>query len=73
MFYTTRPGWNVETTHPVEEPQEGPFCATCLNAIEPGIAWAIDWGSVAYGNQINDPDGTVHLIVVRQIVEEPEP
>lgn len=62
-------GWNVETTHPIEETEEGPLCTTCLDAVQPAINMAIDWSSPAHGSQLQDPDGTVHLIVVRQIVE----
>jgi hypothetical protein len=66
------PGWNVETTHPItEDSEEGELCTTCRDAVEPAILWAIDWQSVAYGNQLQDPDGTIHLIVVRNPPEEP--
>jgi hypothetical protein len=71
MYYTTRPGWNVETTHPVEEGQSEsePLCPTsaCIDGIDPAIAFATDWGSPAHGNQITDPDSTVHMIIVRQV------
>ena len=67
IYRAYREGWDVETTHPVEETEEGPICSTCLNGIEPAIAFAIDWGSTAFGAQTTDPDGTTHMIVVRQI------
>lgn len=71
MYYTTRPGWNVETSHPVEEGQSEsePLCPTaaCVDGIDPAIAFATDWGSTAFQAQTSDPDSTVHTIVVRQI------
>lgn len=62
------PNWDVETSHPIEETEEGPIDETCLNAVEPAIAFATDWGSSAFQAQTTDPDGTVHTVVVRQIV-----
>ena len=67
MYPEWTEGWNVETTHPITESEEGPICSTCLDAIAPASAFAIDWGSPAHGSQITDPDSTVHMIVVRQI------
>lgn len=60
-------GWNVETTHPIEETEEGPACSTCLNAVEPAIAFAIDWGSNAFSAQSTDAEGITHTVVVRAI------
>lgn len=59
-------GWNVETTHPIEETEEGPICETCLNGVEPAIAFATDWGSNAFQAQMSDSEGVTHTIVVRQ-------
>jgi hypothetical protein len=58
-------GWDVETTHPIEETEEGPICTTCLDAVQPVVNMAVDWGTPANGSQIQDSDGTIHLIVVR--------
>lgn len=60
-------GWNVETTHPIEETEEGPICLTCQNGVAPAIAFATDWGSTAFQAQTFDDEGTSHVIVVRQI------
>lgn len=66
----TYPGWfedwNVETSHPIEETEEGPICTTCLDTVQPTINRAIAWGEMATGHQITDPDSTIHLIVVRK-------
>lgn len=60
-------GWNVETSHPVEETEEGPICTACLDAIEPTIAFAVDWGSTAFQAQFTDSEGAPHTVVVRAI------
>lgn len=60
-------GWDVETTHPIEETEEGPLCTTCLDTVQPTINRAIDWGDSATGHQITDQDGTVHVITVRRV------
>lgn len=60
-------GWNVETTHPIEETEEGPICETCLNAVQPAVNFAVDWGWTAFQAQITDSEDTVHTIVVRAI------
>lgn len=71
MYFTTRPGWDVETSHPVEEGQSEsePLCVTadCINGIDPAIAFATDWGSSAFQAQTTDGDGNTHTIVVREI------
>lgn len=67
MYYTTRPGWDVETSHPTEAPDgDTPVCEQCSNMIDPAIAFAADWGSSAFQAQTTDPDSTVHTVVVRQ-------
>jgi len=60
-------GWDVETTHPIEETEEGPLCTTCLDAVQPTINRATEWSDTAAGHQITDSDSTVHLIMVRQV------
>lgn len=69
MYYTTRPGWNVETTHPTEEGQSDtePLCSDCSTGIEPAIAFATDWGSTAFQAQTTDENGTNHIVVVRAV------
>jgi hypothetical protein len=71
MYYTTRPGWNVETTHPVEEGQSEsePLCpaGNCITGIDPAIAFATDWGSTAFQAQTTDGDGNNHVVVVRAV------
>lgn len=59
-------GWTVETTHPSFEGAEN-LCATCSGLVGPTIAWAIDWGSTAFGSQVTDAQGTEHQISVRLI------
>ncbi len=54
-------GWNVETTHEIAED------AHCHDAIEPTIAFAVDFGSPAHQHSFWDGNGTEHVIVVRQI------
>lgn len=58
-------GWDVETTHPIEETEEGPIDQTCLDAVQPAVNMAIDWQSPAHSSQMTDQDGTIHLVVVR--------
>lgn len=60
-------GWNVETTHPIEETEEGPLCEICLNGIQPAVNFAADWGSTDFGAQTTDAEGNSHMIVVRMI------
>lgn len=67
----TYPGWNVETTHPITDDEDDPKCNTCADTVEPTLLRAIDWGSTASGSQLTDPDGTIHLVVVRYPTEEP--
>lgn len=62
------PDWNVETTHPIEETEEGPICASCLSMVQPAIDTATDWDSVAFGSQMEDAQGTTHVVSVRRIV-----
>lgn len=69
-YHYARPGWNVETSHPIEENDEAPVCETCLNTVDPTIAFAADWGSTAHGHTMTDSDGNSHTVVVRQIIEE---
>lgn len=67
MYYTTRPGWNVETLHHTEAPDgDIPVCETCTNMIEPAIAFASDWGSSAFQATTFDEQGNTHTVVVRQ-------
>lgn len=61
-------GWDVETTHPIEETEEGPLCTTCLDAVQPAVNMAVDWQTPAHSSQMQDQDGTTHTVVVRQIV-----
>lgn len=60
-------GWNVETLHPIEETEEGPICTSCLDAVQPTINFAADWGSTAHQAQFTDADAETHTVVVRQI------
>ena len=62
------PGWTVETTHPIEEAEGVTVCDPCLNAIDPLIAFAEDWGSTAFGTQFENPEGVLHYVVVRKVV-----
>lgn len=69
-YFTTRPGWNVETTHPTVEPDgDVPVCTRCADAIDPTVAFAADWGSTAHGHNFTDENGDTHVITVRVIVE----
>lgn len=61
-------GWDVETSHPIEETEEGPICEICLNGVAPAIAFATDWGATAFQAQSPGDEGTMHTIVVRQVV-----
>lgn len=56
------PGWDIETTHPVDPEAEG-FCQVCADAVPQTVAYAIDWGS--HSHQVTDPQGTVHHIAAR--------
>lgn len=67
MFYSNRPGWNVETTHDPETE------AACGDAIDPTVAFAADWGSTAHQHRFTDADGIDHAITVRKVVEPVEP
>ena len=68
MYYTTRPGWNVETTHPTEAPDgDVPVCGDCSSGIDPAIAFAVDWGSTAFQAQTTDAEGNTHTVVVRAV------
>ena len=67
MFFTTREGWNVETTHDPEAE------AACGGAIDPTIAFAADWGSDNHQHSFTDDNGDAHVIVVRRIIEPVEP
>lgn len=60
-------GWTVETSHPSQEGAEN-LCATCSGIVESTIAWAIDWGSTAFGSMVYDGQGGEHRISVRLIV-----
>lgn len=64
------PGWNVETSHPVDGQEP---CGVCLGLIQPAIDMAEDWGFVAMGSEVQDEEGNTHTVVVRRIAEEPEP
>lgn len=61
-------GWDVETLHPSYEGAEN-RCPTCRDLVEPTIAWAIDWGSTAFGSMVYDDQGGEHRI--RVSVPEP--
>jgi hypothetical protein len=61
-------GWNVETSHPIEENEEEPICPLCLNAVAPIVAFAADMESVAHQHSFTDGNGNQHIIVVRQII-----
>ena len=68
MYTTTRPGWDVETSHPTEAPDESvQVCAQCLGMIDPTIAFAVDWGSPAFQAQTTDSEGLTHTVVVRAV------
>jgi hypothetical protein len=56
-------GWTVETSHPSFEGAEN-LCATCAQLVDPTIAWAIDWGSTAFGSMVWDENGGEHRIRV---------
>jgi hypothetical protein len=60
FFYDYPDGWNVETTHEIAEDTH------CHDAIEPTIAFAVDFGSTAHQHSFWDGSGTEHVIVVRQ-------
>ena len=73
-YYTSRSGWNVETTHPTVEPNGNvPVCSSCADAIDPTINFAADWGSTAHQHSFTDGNGDTHVIVVRVPEPEPEP
>ena len=65
-YYYTRPGWNVETTHPIEPGEDGPVCEVCASLVAPTTAFAEAQGSTAHGHMEPEGDGTSHLIVVRR-------
>lgn len=60
------PGWTIETTHPVTE-GDPDFCQPCFDAVGPTVAFAADWGSTAHGHQFEQPEGTMHVVVVRVV------
>lgn len=65
-YFTTRPGWSVETTHPVDAPVENePVCSNCSDMIDPAIAFAVDWAFTGFQAQATDSEDVVHTVVVR--------
>lgn len=65
-YFTTRPGWNVETTHPLDAPDgDIPVCAYCTDMVDPAIAFAVDWGFTGFQAQATDSEDVVHTVVVR--------
>lgn len=69
MYESTRPGWNVESTHPVTEDADAPLCATCSEAIDYAIRIAVYGESEAHSHTVTDANGDVHTVTVRKIGE----
>lgn len=60
-------GWNVETTHPIEENEAEPICTLCANAVAPAVAFAVEIEALGYQHSFTDSNGNNHVIVARPV------
>jgi hypothetical protein len=61
------PGWTVtSTTHPVD-PQDPAYCSWCAEAIGPAVAFAEDFGSMAFQSSVLDDDGGYHTVIITRV------